>query len=297
MKGTVPVSVVIPAWRRVDILRKTLVVIGRCDPSPAEVLVHVDGGEQEVLHMLEAEFPAVGVLCSDQLLGPGGSRNRLIGAAKHELVANFDDDSYPRHMDYFARVMDTAARFPSAAMISAASMESEWCKPQYQNLSVSSGCGCVFRRSWFKKTTGFVPLPIAYSMEEVDVSLQLHALGGRIVHDPFLRVLHDRDLPDTVDAITNAHILANTALLPYLRYPHWLWVAGFCQVLRRVLYLLYHGWTEGLLDGLRMIPNHLVRYKSYRRNVTSPALLRWLILKQHSTSLGEAAPLPTTRFE
>jgi hypothetical protein len=46
-----------------------------------------------------------------------------------------------------------------------------------------------------------------------------------------------------------------------------------------------------------MIPDHLVRYKVYRRNVTSPALLRWLMLKQHSTSLGEAAPLPTTRFE
>lgn len=292
----VPVSVIIPAWRRVDILRKTLGVIGRCDPPPAEVLVHVDGGEQEVLCLLEAEFPAVKVLRSEQVLGPGGSRNRLIAAARHELVANFDDDSYPRHSDYFARVMDTAARFPEAAMISAASMESEWRRPEYLNLAVSSGCGCVFRKSWFAKTTGFVPLPIAYAMEEVDVSLQLHALGGKIVHDPFLRVLHDHVLSDVVDATTNAVVLANTALLPYLRYPEWLWLAGACQMLRRVVFLLCHGWTSGLLEGLRMIPDHLARYKQHRKNVTSPALLRWLLLKQRATSLGAASPLPTSTF-
>ena len=297
MNGPVPVSVVIPAWRRVDSLRKTLCVISRCDPLPDEILVHVDGGEQGVLRMLEAEFPDVKVLSSETLLGPGGSRNRLIAAARHELVANFDDDSYPRHTDYFARVMDTAARFPKAAMISAASMESEWRRSEYLNLSVSSGCGCVFRKSWFERTTGFVPMAIAYLMEEVDVSLQLHAQGGVIVHDPFLRVRHERVLPTSLDPVVNAHVLANTALLPYLRYPQWLWVAGFFQLLRRVLYLICHGWTEGLLDGLRMIPDHLVRHKAYRRNVTSPALLRWLMLKQHSTTLGEAAPLPTTCFE
>jgi GT2 family glycosyltransferase len=297
MKAAVLVSVIIPAWRRVDILRKTLGVIGRCDPPPSEIIVHVDGGEYELVHILQAEFPEVKVQVSEKLLGPGGSRNRLIAAARHELVANFDDDCYPRHSDYFARVLDTACRFPLAAVISAASMESEWVNPDYMNLAVSSGCGCVFRKSWFEKTTGFVPLPIAYSMEEVDVSLQLFDMGGKIVHDPFLRVLHDRELPQEVDPVINANVLANTALLPFLRYPQWLWVAGFCQVLRRVLYLLYHGWTEGLLDGIRMIPDHLVRYKAYRRNVTSPALLRWLMLKQHSTSLGAAEPLSTTRFE
>lgn len=296
MMEAVPVSVIIPAWRRVDILRKTLGVIGQCDPPPAEILVHVDGGEQEVARLLAAEFPQVKVLCSEVLLGPGGSRNRLIAAARHELVANFDDDAFPRHTDYFARVMDTAAKFPDAAMISAASMESEWRRPEYVNLAVSSGCGCVFRKSWFVKTTGFVPLPIAYAMEEVDVSLQLHALGGKIVHDPFLRVLHDRVLPDTVDPQLNAVVLANTALLPYLRYPEWLWVAGLCQVLSRVVHLICRGWTSGLLEGLRMIPDHLARHKQHRKNVTSPALLRWLLLKQRATSLGTASPLPTSSF-
>ena len=141
--------------------------------------------------------------------------------------------------------MDTGSRFPEAAMISAASMDSEWRRPEYLNLAVSSGCGCVFRKSWFAKTTGFVPLPIAYAMEEVDVSLQLHALGGKIVHDPFLRVLHDRVLPDVADATTNAHILANAALPPYLRFPEWLGLAGSCPVPRPVVLLLCLGCTSG----------------------------------------------------
>ena len=103
----VPVSVIIPAWRRVDILRKTLGVIGRCDPPPAEILVHVDGGEQEVLRLLEAEFPAVNVLRSEQVLGPGGSRNRLIAAARHELGAKFYDDSHARPVFYTHLTMPT----------------------------------------------------------------------------------------------------------------------------------------------------------------------------------------------
>lgn len=292
----VPLSVIIPAWRRVDNLRKTLGIIARCDPPPAEILVHVDGGEQDVLRMLAIDFPTVKILCSKINLGPGGSRNRLIQIAQHELVANFDDDSYPRHSDYFARVMHTASKFQGAAMISAASMESEWRRPEYLNLAVSSGCGSVFRKSWFARTTGFVPLPIAYSMEEVDVSLQLHALGGKIIHDPFLRVFHERVLSDTVDATTNAVVLANTALLPYLRYPDWLWIVGVFQVLRRIVFLLKHGWTCGLMDGIRMIPDHLTRHRNFRKKVSSFALLRWLMLKQRASSLGRAWPLQTSTF-
>jgi GT2 family glycosyltransferase len=291
-----PISVIIPAWRRTDALRKTLHVILACDPAPDEILVHVDGGETGVMQMLETEFPGVIVLRSETLLGPGGSRNRLIAAARHDWVANFDDDSFPRHSDYFARVLDTAARFPDAAIISAASMESEWRCSEFLHLAVASGCGCVFNKTWFGKTTGFVPLPVAYSMEEVDVSLQLCAQGGLIVHDPFLRVLHDRVLPSTVDAVTNAHVMANTALFAYLRYPQWLWIVGVWQVLYRALYCLSHGWTAGLLDGLRMIPDFLARHRHHRRDVTSPALLRWLLLRRRHVSLGPTAPLPTTHF-
>ena len=230
------------------------------------------------------------------LRGPGGARNCLIAAAKHELVANFDDDSYPRHEDYFARVMDTAERFPEAAMLSAASQESEWREAVFLKAAVPSGCGCVFRKSWFERTRGFVPLPIAYSMEEVDIGLQLHALGGVIVHDPFLRVRHDHPAAATMDARVNAHVMANTALLPFLRYPRWLWPAGLWQVTRRVVYCLLHGWTAGLGEGLGMIPSFLEGHRHRRQPLSSLSVLAWLLLRHRRVSLGATSPLPTTHF-
>ncbi len=280
-----------PACRRVEPLLATLRRIQDCRPAPAEILVHVDGGRAEVVAAVRALNPDIRLLTSTELLGPGGSRNRLIAAASHDLVANFDDDSFPAQADYFARVLRLAERFPDAAMLSAASHEKEWQSMQFQRIAMPSGCGCVFRQGWFQRTRGFVPLPVAYNMEEVDIGLQLHALGGVIVHDPLLRVVHDRAPSQEVDAVTNAQVLANTALFPYLRYPAWLWPVGVWSVIYRVVLLLCWGWSAGLLDGLRLIPSHLERYKRHRHEVSSPTLLSWLRLRRWPKNLGDARQL------
>jgi GT2 family glycosyltransferase len=258
---------------------------------PAEVLVHVDGGNLDVIEAVNAFDPAIRVLISENLLGPGGSRNQLISAAAYDLVANFDDDSFPAQPDYFARLMLLAENFPNVAMFSAASQEKEWRSLQFQRVALPSGCGCVFRKSWFAKVQGFVPLPIAYNMEEVDIGLQLYALGGIIVHDPLLRVVHDRFLANDIDATTNAYVLANTALFPFLRFPWWLWPVGVWNVAHRVLLLLSWGWTAGLLNGLRLIPGFLERHKRFRQEVSSATILRWLLLKRWPKELGDARKL------
>jgi len=288
-----PISVIVPACRRLEKLLATLQRIRDCRPAPAELLVHVDGGDETIVAAVRAWDQSIQILTSAGSLGPGGSRNRLIAAARHELVANFDDDSFPAQPDYFARVMQLAERFPEAAMFSAASHAKEWQSLQFQRIALPSGCGCVFRKSWFERIQGFVPLPVAYNMEEVDIGLQLHAIGGSIVHDPLLRVVHDRVLSQEVDATTNAQVLANTALFPFLRFPAWLWPVGAWSVLNRMALLVCWGWTTGLLDGLRMIPDYLQRHKQYRREVTSPSLLSWLLLKRWPKNLGDAR-LPTT---
>lgn len=285
------ISAIVPACRRLDALLRTLERIRDCCPAPAEILVHVDGGSAEIVAAVRAFDPAIRILTSSELLGPGGSRNRLIAAASHELVANFDDDSFPAAPDYFARVTQLAQRFPEAAMFSAASHAKEWRSLQLQRIAVPSGCGCVFRKSWFERTQGFVPLPVAYSMEEVDIGLQLHALGGVIIHDPLLRVVHDRLVATEIDAATNAQVLANTALFPFLRFPVWLWPLGAWSVLRRVVLLRRWGWTAGLLEGLLMIPRYLEKHKKFRHEVSSPTLLSWLWLKRHPKDLGDAQNL------
>jgi GT2 family glycosyltransferase len=272
-------SAVVPAWQRVTELLKTIRRIQACRPAPAEILVHVDGATPAVLEALRQHHPDIRVLTSETLLGPGGSRNRLVAEARHELVANFDDDSFPDQPDYFARVLQTAALFPDAAVISAASQDFEKQMPGYHIIAVTSGCGCVFRKSWFQRTRGFVPLPVAYGMEEVDISLQLHALGGKIIHDPGLHVKHDKLPPTEVSAEINARVIANFALLPYLRYPRLFWPVGLWQVLRRCLYTLTHGWSAGTLRGLQMIPDHLRLNRRYIGRVKAGPLLSWLRLR------------------
>lgn len=288
---TCQVTAIVPACRRLDKLLETLRQVRGCEPAPAEILVHVDGGDAVIVEAVRAFDPGIRILVSDKLLGPGGSRNRLIAAARHELVANFDDDSFPVQPDYFARVMQLAERFPKAAMFSAASHAQEWQSLQFQQIALPSGCGSVFRKSWFQRTQGFVPLPIAYNMEEVDIGLQLHAIGGMIVHDPLLRVVHDR-IPDrVVETETNAYVLANTALFPFLCFPIWFWPLGVWSVCRRVQWMIQRGWTNGLGQGLRMIPGHLWQNKSYRRAVSSLTLLSWLWLKRRPKDLGDARDL------
>lgn len=285
---TCPVSAIVPACRRQDKLLETLRRIKSCHPAPAEILVHVDGGDSVIVEAIQMFDPGIRILVSDKLLGPGGSRNRLIAAAEHELVANFDDDSFPAQADYFERVLRLAERVPDAAMFSAASHAQEWRSLQLQQIALPSGCGSVFKQSWFQQTQGFVPLPVAYNMEEVDIGLQFHALGGMIVHDPLLRVVHDHPPLQEVDARTNAIVLANTALFPFLRFPAWLWPLGVWSVVRRVVVLLRWGWKAGLLEGLLMIPDHLRRHRKCRKAVRSSVVLSWMLLKRHPKDLGDA---------
>jgi len=287
------VTAIVPACRRLEPLLTTLRRIQECNPVPDEIVVHVDGGDEKIVTAVRGFHPDVRILTSRALIGPGGSRNILIASARHNLVANFDDDSFPAQADYFGRVLRLAERFPDAAMFSAASHAQEWRSLQLQQIALPSGCGSVFRQSWFQRTQGFVPLPVAYNMEEVDIGLQLHALGGMIVHDPLLRVVHDHPPVQKVDARTNAIVLANTALFPFLRFPVWLWFLGVWSVFRRVVLLIRWGWTAGLLEGLLLIPGHLSRHIMCRKAVPSSVVLNWMLLKRHPKDLGDANRVTT----
>lgn len=286
-----PITAILPAHERVEILLRTLQIIHDCEPRPAEIIVHVDGGTEAVVEAVRTAFPKVVLLTSKQLIGPGGGRNHLIAAAKHELVANFDDDSFPEFRDYFARVLQLAERYPEAAMYSASSMESERVRECCQVIAVASGCGCVFKKSWFERTRGFVPLIIAYGMEEVDISLQLYALGGLVLHDPELRVIHDKTPSEKMTAGMNAATLGNAALLTYLRFPIWLWPLGLAQLALRVVWLIKRGWTKGLWLGLLNIPWYVTRYRPYRSSLDDNAVLGWLSLKRENVCISNAKPV------
>jgi GT2 family glycosyltransferase len=274
------VTAIVPACTRVLELLRCLAAIKSCEPCPAEIIVYVDGGDQRVGDAVAERHPDVRVILGEGFIGPGGARNRLVEEATHELVANFDDDSFPDHADYFARVVHGFEVFSDMAVLSAASQPCEMEMPGYMQVGIFSGCGCVFSKRWFSKTTGHVPLRVAYCMEEVDLSLRLNAIGGMIVHDPGLRVCHLRNAAPSLDAESNARVLANVALMAFLRYPLVLFPLGVWNVIRRIVFLIQKGWLAGIGSGLLLIPYYFVAYRGYREPVALRSIISWFKLRR-----------------
>ena len=288
---TAGVTAIVTAYQRVDDVLNTLRIIAACEPAPAEILVHVDAAEQACAARVRAAFPEVGVMVSDERVGPGGGRNKLIAAARQPIVASFDDDSYPLDRDYFARLMRLFDEFPEASIVDAHVYQlnqpvepdadrSEW-------VADFSGGGCAYRRGQFLQTGGYLPLPAAYGMEEVDVGLRLHAIGGRVLRSRRLRVFHNTDLARHADPVVTAASIRNIALLAYLRYPRWLWPIGAGQCLRRIAWLLRHRRVRGVWSGLGSIPATILRHRRQRDPVSAHALRSYWALRRHPIPVSQ----------
>ena len=272
----VPITATVAAYQRVG---KTLVTIRRllgCQPAPDEVLVHVDANQTHCADAIRAEFPDVPVLMSAEAVGPGGGRNKLIAAARNELVATFDDDSYPLDNDFFARAQFLMQTYPEAALITGAithrNEEAREDRPVVFKTASFIACGVVMRRSAFLKVGGFVPLTIAYGMEEEDLSVRLLEQGWTQLSSSWLRIYHDSDLGHHNTPEVTAATIANLALLAWLRYPKLYWSYGLLQVLNRVRYCIGVGRFAGIGRGFALIPGHLWRHRSYRVPVSARAM-------------------------
>jgi GT2 family glycosyltransferase len=284
------ISAIVTAYERVEQTLATLRVIDNCNPAPDEILVHVDDNRVVCVLAIREAFPNVRVLLSNERVGPGGGRNKLMAAATHDFVASFDDDSYPIDSDFFARAQQLFAKHEDASVICAALYHrGETIALDERNAAWTadfSGGACVFRRSAFLEAGGYVPLPVAYGMEEVDLALRLHARGGRILTSSWLRVFHDTDLQRHGDPRVTAGSIANLALLAYLRYPVSLWLVGLGQCVNRVVWLLRHGRRRGIWRGVTMIPAHLRAHRQYRLPLAVSEVKSYLALRR--------APLPET---
>jgi len=278
------ITAIVTAFERDEQTVTTLRRILSCDPPPDEIIVHVDGNERSCEREIKKTFPEIQIVISEKRLGPGGARNKLIAIARNDLVASFDDDSYPLDGDYFKRAATVCDRFPHAAIVSAAlyhrgevieqdTLNARW-------TADFSGGACIYRRNAFLESDGYVPLPVAYGMEEVDLALRLHAKGDRILSTSWLRVFHDTDLQRHKDPTVTANSIANLALLAYLRYPASLWWIGVGQCLNRVVWLIHHGRWCGVGAGVTMIPNHLRIHKQYRERLGREHVRSYLSLRR-----------------
>lgn len=263
------ISVVIPTYKRVKDLSVTLTKIYSCNPLPSEIIVHVDYGDLETPEFLQNHFSEVVILKSRKSVGPGGGRTAGIKYAKNNYVASFDDDSFPIDLDYFSKLSKYFKLFPLAVVIEATIYHrDEQIKQPEKNCFEKhdfTGCGSAYQKDLFLKLGGFIPKPVAYGMEEVDLSIRALEKKMMIVACKELRVMHNTNLQHHQTAKINAGAITNLALFVYLRYPYQLYFYGFLQVMNRVFFSIRSKRFKGIFKGLADIPSSFREYKQYRK--------------------------------
>lgn len=278
-----PITAIVTAYQRIEQTLDALRRIEACRPRPDEILIHVDGNEVACADAVRKAFPHLTVLASERSVGPGGGRNKLVARARNELIASFDDDSHPVDTDFFARAKTLAEKYPDAALYAASIFHKNEALP-HDLMSVSRtpsfiACGVVFRRSEFLAAGGFVPLVVAYGMEEEDLALRLFDRGQTLLHSPWLRVFHDTDLSHHSSARITSGVIANLALLAWLRYPVSYWPYGALQVANRVVWCVRVGRRAGILRGLAAIPGHLAQHRRFRKPVSKKAMRQRILAR------------------
>jgi GT2 family glycosyltransferase len=280
MTITVPVAVLIPTHRRGGAVLSVLEKIQAFDPRPMEIWVHIDGADGILESELHHRFPKAGILTSETRLGPGGGRHRCLLECNAPYAVSFDDDSYPVDVDFFRRVEELFLEHPNVAIFGANIWhrhEPERTRVECLSLSPSYiGCGFAIRTAAYHQTRGLLPLPVAYGMEEADLSMQLFVAGWHIYKAGDLRVLHDTDLNHHRSSEINGGAITNLGLFVFLHFPVVRWGSGLLQLGNRVLYSMRVGRFRGILTGLLRIPIDCYRHRRYRNAVAWPTLKRFL---------------------
>jgi GT2 family glycosyltransferase len=274
LNKNVPVSVVIPTWKRTEQLLKTLGRIHECDPLPAEVLIHVDAGDEEGARIIRESYPDAVVLLSASRAGAVGGRRKLVQRASHEIIVGLDDDSWPMEKGFFGDVIRMMKSLPDQVAIVACSIVHRGEDPPPRTTKVRKsatfiGCGAIFRRSAVLHVGGYTPVVFGHGFEEADLSLRLWDEGHLILASEGLRVFHDTDLAHHVSPSVNGAQITNTALLSFLRYPWWMQWYGLLQILNRVVYSIRMRRIRGIIGGLMAIPAECRRLWKSRLPVKS----------------------------
>jgi GT2 family glycosyltransferase len=265
-----------------------------CDPRPQEVWVHVDQSDSGAEAILAREFPSVHVIISSTRQGPGGGRNACLRHCTVPFAVSFDDDSWPVDNDFFARTVELFAKHLDASVIGATIWHRHQAEIQrtrsFRRTVSFTGCGCAIRISAYLSIRGYVPRPIAYGLEETDLSLQLFAAGRHIYESGDLRVFHDTELSHHNSPEITECVVANAALLAFLRYPIAMWSIGFLQVLSNVAYCLRAGRWRGVLAGLRRIPADCVELRCYRDVLSTGAVIGYLCSRRSGRNVNRRQP-------
>ena len=146
------------------------------------------------------------------------------------------------------------------------------------------GCGYAIRVAAYRQVRGYLPRPVAYGMEEADLSMQLFAAGWDIYQAGDLRVVHDTDLKHHVSPEVTAGAITNAGLCVFLNYPVIGWGWGIAQVANQVVFFVRLGRLRGIWSGILQIPFDCYRNRQHRRPIPWKTLRKFLHFRRRASS-------------
>ena len=181
---------------RIAELRRTWHALQQLDPPTLEVLITTDGCTEEMVAAVKAELAEARLFVNQIGLGSVASRDRMMRAARGDLVLALDDDSYPEQLDCIARIVPTFEQHPNLAVLHFPQRTDEYPETLAQtNLGPERltrtfpNSGAVLRRSTYLRLPGFESR-FFHAYEEPDYALQCVAAGYDVLFSPVITIRH-----------------------------------------------------------------------------------------------------------
>jgi len=270
---------------RIGELRRTCRALQQLNPPPLEVLITTDGCTEDVVEAVKEELPKARLFVNEIGLGSVASRDRMMRAARGDLVLALDDDSYPEQLDCIARIVPTFDQRPNLAVLHFPQRTDEYPDTLAQTNFGSEhltrsfpNSGAVLRRSTYLQLPGFES-HFFHAYEEPDYALQCVAAGYDVLFSPVITIRHHYS-KQARDEIRIHHRHARNELWSTVMqcpFPFALGIAAW-RVFSQFRYACQRGWSWVLREplwwgqALAGLPYSLRR----RRPVSWAGYKRWL---------------------
>lgn len=196
------VSVVIPTYRRDELLRRCLAAVAEQRPPAGglEIIVVDDGRSPTTAPLIDtfrAAHPGLRLtLLEGAGRGPAAARNRGWRQASAPVVAFIDDDAYPAQPGWLAAGLAHFDGSDVLAVAGAVTVPADDPPTDFQRnvkqleSSEFLTCNAFYRRSALEAVGGFDERFLVPFREDSDLQYRVEALGGRMLHEPAAVVVH-----------------------------------------------------------------------------------------------------------
>jgi GT2 family glycosyltransferase len=190
------VSVMVTTKSRATDLKRTCRILRQLEPSPLELLITADGCTDGTAELVRSVLPEAKLIVNNPPVGSVASRDRMMRAARGDLVLALDDDSYPEQLDCIGRIVPFFEQRPKLAVLHFPQRTDEYPETLAQkgfgseHLTRSfANSGAVLRRPIYLQLPGFEPR-FFHMYEEPDYALQCVAAGYEVLFSPVISIRH-----------------------------------------------------------------------------------------------------------